>query len=682
VLFGGITLVLYLAAAAVIGVVEGAIAGAIRATHAGGLLGRLRDREADREATGWLLAGLVVAAIYALVVARLGIRLVAIPERKAVGALLLGGAAAAILPIFVLLAYPVFRLTRRVAPLVPRLGGIPRAAVAVLLVVAIAVLAGGFVAVTRLDWRALPLAAPLTAVGFLAVQALIARLGVALRPRLAALVAGATVAAAVLAVVAADVDERTAALLSVESRGARTLVGAARGSFDRDGDGYSTVLGGGDCDDGDPDIHPGARDVPDNGIDENCLGGDAKKGVAVAAPPETPPAADVGPRWDGNFLFILIDTVRADRLGVAGYRRDGRSLTPRIDALASAGVRFTHAYAQAPNTPRSFPSIVTSRLPSQVAWGADFHNFPPVNDENLTIFELLRDSGLHTTGFASHFYFSSGRGATQGFVEFDNQDAKTIAESNTDIASPRIVPRALARLRSLAAEKKRFAMLVHLFEPHSRYVEHPEFPVRSRGVEGLEEKYDWEIAYVDRWVGELVDGLAAAGVADDTMIVVFSDHGEAFGAHRFGGERMFFHGQTLYDELLRVPLIVHARGLRPGVVDTRVMLTDLAPTLAELIGVSPPPMFLGRSLRPALGGEPLPPRPVTAEVLPAPSWKHDLKAFIDEEGKKIIYRISDNVYELYDLTRDPDELSNLAAREPALLARMKERITRWMETEL
>jgi arylsulfatase A-like enzyme len=169
---------------------------------------------------------------------------------------------------------------------------------------------------------------------------------------------------------------------------------------------------------------------------------------------------------------------------------------------------------------------MTSRLPSQIAWGSDFHNFPPLNDENLTMFEVLRDAGLHTAGFASHFYFSAGRGATQGFLEFDNEGAKTIADSNTDIASPRIVPRAVARMKQLAAEKKRFAMMVHLFEPHSRYVEHEEFPIQSKGVEGLEEKYDYEIAFVDRWVGELVDGLAAAGVAGDTMV------GPALGSRR------------------------------------------------------------------------------------------------------------------------------------------------------
>jgi choline-sulfatase len=684
VFFAGITLLLYLAVAVGVGLFEGVVAAAVRATHPEPILARLRrDDGADREVTAALLAALVVAVGYALAVAVLGLRLVAQPERKAVGALLLGGAAVAALPVFVLAAYPVQRLTRRIATVVPRLGAVPRALVAALVVIAAAFAAVAFVVVTRLDWRALPLAVPGAALGFAAVQLTALRFGLRLRAGLVAVLAAASILGAAVTVVATRVDERTAALLAVESGAAKTLTGFARRFFDRDGDGYATALGGGDCDDGRADVFPGARDVPDNGVDENCLGGDATRGLAPP-PPDAPPSAS-GFRWPGNVLVILVDTVRADRLGIAGYRRAGRSLTPRLDALAEGGVWFTRAYAQSPNTPRSFPSIATSRLPSQVEWGSPIgaHNFPTVTDANVTVFEVLRDAGLHTAGFASHFYFNPERNATQGFIEFDNEGAGTIAESNTDIASPRIVPRALARVRQLAAEKKRFAMMVHLFEPHSRYMEHADFPIQGKGVEGLEEKYDYEIAFADRWIGELLDGVRAAGVADDTLVVVLSDHGEAFGKHRFGGQRLFFHGQTLYDELLRVPLIVHAKGLAPRRVDAPVMLTDVAPTLVELVGAPRPPAFLGRSLAPALTGEPLAPRVVTAELLPAPSWRHHHKMMIDEDGvSKMIYRVSDNVFELYDLGSDPDELENLVDRNPELGARMKEKVARWMESEL
>ena len=122
-------------------------------------------------------------------------------------------------------------------------------------------------------------------------------------------------------------------------------------------------------------------------------------------------------------------------------------------------------------------------------------------------------------------------------------------------------------------------------------------PVPS-GEAGLVHKYDYEIAFVDRWVGEIVDALAENGLAENTMIVLVSDHGEAFGVHRAYGQRMFFHGQTLYDELLRVPVLFVIPGIAPRKVDQPVMLIDIAPTLLATLGLAIPPAMQGRSLLP------------------------------------------------------------------------------------
>src|SRR5215831_16283600 len=168
-----------------------------------------------------------------------------------------------------------------------------------------------------------------------------------------------------------------------DSWGLRLLLVAARRATDHDGDGFSARFGGGDCDDTRADVYPGADDIPGDGIDQNCEGGDA---VAVAEPAEPeppppppppahggggakgkPPAGEAGPAaaFKGNILIVTIDAFRADRLGVAGYGRPpGRSLTPTLDALARRGAYFRHVWSQAPNTPRSFPSILTSRYPS------------------------------------------------------------------------------------------------------------------------------------------------------------------------------------------------------------------------------------------------------------------------------------------------------------------------------
>ena len=122
-------------------------------------------------------------------------------------------------------------------------------------------------------------------------------------------------------------------------------------------------------------------------------------------------------------------------------------------------------------------------------------------------------------------------------------------------------------------------------------------------------------------------------------------------------------------------------GVAPRTVDTPVMLVDVAPTVVDLMGATPPASFQGTSLVPALLGEALPARSVRAELLPAPSWNHDARALLDSDGKsKLYYRISENVYELYDLAGDPDERKNLIEERRDVADRMKANMARWLES--
>ena len=123
----------------------------------------------------------------------------------------------------------------------------------------------------------------------------------------------------------------------------------------------------------------------------------------------------------------------------------------------------------------------------------------------------------------------------------------------------------------------------HLFEPHSSYMTHKEFPTSLSGVPGLMEKYDYEIAFGDLWVKKLIDAVNELGLADNTAIVVMADHGEAWGEHK-----VYFHGQDLFDEQLRVPLIIAVPGQKPQVIDEPVALVDVAPTLLDLVGAPIP----------------------------------------------------------------------------------------------
>jgi len=381
----------------------------------------------------------------------------------------------------------------------------------------------------------------------------------------------------------------------------------------------------------------------------------------------------------------MIDTLRTDRLGAAGYRRDGASMTPRIDAFLAESTWFRRAYAQANNTPRSMPSFMASRYPSLVKVDKLHSKYPRVDDANVMLFEQLQAAGLTTLGVASHFYFRDERNFTQGFTSFDNDGALDIGPSNKDVASPRIVPRAVAKLAELGTSKQRFAMFVHLFEPHSSFVEHEGFPpVTETGTKAHAHRYDYELAFVDGWVGQLLDGLAAAGLDQDTVVVLMSDHGEAFGEHNFGGQSMF-HGTNLYDEQLRVPFAFRVPGAAPRAVDDVVQLIDLAPTVAELAGAKPDASWLGRSLVPAIQGGALPPKPAFAELLAYPGWEQDLKMAVSADGAwKLINVLSQRRMELYDLAGDPGEQRDRwnDASAAAAKEQMQKLLLDWVEVTL
>ncbi len=381
----------------------------------------------------------------------------------------------------------------------------------------------------------------------------------------------------------------------------------------------------------------------------------------------------------------MIDTLRADRLGVAGYTRDGKSLSPRLDQFAGQAVHFRRSYAQAPNTPRSVPSMMASRYASQIAVDKLTSNYPRLDDSNLLLFEALQAAKIPTLGFASHFYFChdgecpSKRvhpNILQGFDSFDNADAEDISGSNHDTAAPRIVPKVVAKLGELGTSKQKFAMFVHLFEPHSTYMEHDGWEITERGTAGLAQKYDYEIAFMDGYLGKIFDALDQTGLAATTMVVIVSDHGEAFGAHRMAGEAMFFHGQTLYSELIHVPLMFRVPGVAPRVVDDVVEVKDVAPTIFDVLGLARPAAWKGKSLAPAIAGKGSVAAPAFAELISAPEWDHTGKSMISADGKWHLF-LRDGRYELYDLAADPGEKNNLWDAKPDVGAPMKAALEEW-----
>ncbi len=674
----------------------------------------LRERpELDRAVSAVMLAALVLAPILILGTAKLSAILVGDVNRKGPGALLLGVVVVALIPVLAACCLPLYRVTRLVTGIVPPIGPVSR--VVMLLggigLAAVAVLLGarrflfGGLDVERLNLPAMTMLAMLPVVAIvIAVLAYGPLSRVRERiPMRGVLAAGGLVLAALLVVVGLRTpSDSTRAAVTERSYAGSLLVPVLRKLVDRDHDGYSAFFGGPDCDDGDAEVYPGATEVPENGKDDNCVGGDGTQEV-LAAPtaagtPTTPASTLSGGK---NVIVLFVDTLRYDRLGVAGYRRDGASLTPRIDAFAAQSVVFEKAFAQAPNTPRSVPSFLGSRYPSQLAIDKQRKtNYPTVLDEGTDLlFEVMQPAGFRTIGQTSHFYFcdrvrqpascpdvnpSMQSNIQQGADEWDNAGAlpvyrKDAPDSNKDIAGPRIVKKTIAKLEELAkSPDAKFAMLVHLFEPHSTYVEHEGFKITERGTAALSQKYDYEIAVEDRLIGELLDALDRTGLAKTTTVVLMADHGEAFGVHSFAGQKMFFHGQTLFRELIHVPLIFRVPGVAPRKSSDVVQLIDLAPTIADLFDVEPPPSWQGRSLVPAIEGKPLEPRPAFAELMAVPDWEHESRSMVTADGKRHVLFVDNSDWSVFDLEADADEVKDLASSEPDI-EQLKSALTTWME---
>lgn len=361
------------------------------------------------------------------------------------------------------------------------------------------------------------------------------------------------------------------------------LVLQLRAMTDFDGDGASGLFGGTDCAPTDPRVHPWAREVPENGIDDNCLLGDAK---AVADPPLSPQPAASEPS-PVSVVVITIDALRADHTEPYGYPKP---TTPELSKFARGARRYDRAFTAGGRTglglvallgglePRRqrwqiVPRVIPGRTAERSPW-----DFAPRQWVVPPIPAQLARRGMRT-GAVLHYGAASWFAAGATFEAVF--DAYAVAPHRDDLPDSRTVDAALRMLESFGSS--RFFLWVHLYGPHEPHLPPP--PEAPDFGTGIVAAYDADIWQTDRELGRLLRAVDAVQ-GPPRMIVITADHSE-----EFAGDRTF-HAVDMFNETARIPLFVSGPGVDPGVDGRIVSAVDLAPTvMAWTRTASPYPGF-------------------------------------------------------------------------------------------
>jgi arylsulfatase len=365
-----------------------------------------------------------------------------------------------------------------------------------------------------------------------------------------------------------------------------------------------------------------------------------------------------------NFLFITIDALRADHMGIYGYERN----TSRyLDKFFRDGTVYEYAYSTEANTGPSVVSFLSGTLPQDNGVRLMLQHVP---EDMMLVSDYLTDAGYHTAGIVSNIVLTSE--ATSLNLHFDYFDDyvdekepyRNVYERNARATTDA----GIQWMVTTHDPKKPFFLWLHYQDPHGPYHPPPDKPVsfshdeplridirkvpnyqRERGLnDGLEyvDLYDEEIAYMDHHVGRLLNSFKKQGLLKNTVVIFSADHGESMMEH----ERWFTHGYHVYDEIIRVPLLFRFPDSKPSNrVPDRVSLLDLMPTFLNLAGLEPPSDIRGRVIGSWKGD-----RPVYAQ---GGQWRSlhlaDRKWIINVKTKDPIPPIR---HASYELDTDPMEL--------------------------
>ncbi len=379
-----------------------------------------------------------------------------------------------------------------------------------------------------------------------------------------------------------------------------------------------------------------------------------------------------------NVVLIIVDTLAVDFLDA--YNID-RATSSNIDALAKSGTTFERAYSPSSWTKPSVSSIFTGVMPT-------VHGVRTINDvlpsEFNTLAERLKEREFKTAGFVSHTLISPALGYAQGFDQYDTIPFK--GNVHNVISSEKVTDMGVSWLKdslkdSAKGDKPPFFIFLHYFDPHNNYKHHEKFDRTSwykgeltpgidirqlrkksstftnddiRYLRGL---YEEEIAHTDHEIGRFLKTLNELGLTDETLIILTADHGEELMDRGFIG-----HSRTLYDELIRVPLIFSLPGkIKSQRISEPVGTLDILPTILDFFGARRDEVFRGASLKDSLLSGTAPPLAnVYSEVDFRSNAIKSYKISVVQGSKKLILDKPTKKMELYDLKLDPKELINLA----------------------